>query len=147
MSATVTEEGLATLLQACRDFAARQLAQGQRLVPFAARALPSGEIDFVRFVGEDTNLPLDEVHRRTRSELAAQVQGEGLVAAAVVSAVEGSAAHLGDGFTQAVRVELEAAGFSRTILSPYCIEPRAGGGAELVSGKLVTLSAAPELFA
>ena len=56
-----THEQLALLLQASRDFALQQMARGNRLIPFAGRVKPDGEIEFVRFVDESSDLPLDQI--------------------------------------------------------------------------------------
>jgi hypothetical protein len=146
VSEDLDHEGLALLLQASRDFALKQLAQGRRLVPFAARVQASGDIDFVRFVAEDTELPLDAIHRDTRSAISAQAQSEGLLAAAIVAAVGGGDGELGEGFKTAVRVDIEAPGYSRIVLSPYRLEESADGPGQLVLGELVTYGAEPAIF-
>lgn len=146
MSEELTHEGLALLLQASRDFALKQLAEGRRVVPFAARVQASGDIDFVRFVGEDTELPLDSIHRDTQAAMSAQAQAEGLLAAALVAVVGGGDGELGAGFSTAVRVDIEAPGYSHIVLAPYRFEEAADGPSQLVLGEMVTYGAEPAIF-
>jgi hypothetical protein len=143
----VSEHGLAMLLEASRDFAIRQIAQGQRLIPFAGRANLTGEIDFIRFVDEDTELPLGEIYDRTQAAIAQEASAGQLVAATTVSAVAGQAGQFGEGFDSAIRIHVEAPGYSRVVLAPYRIEQTDGAGAKLVVGEMLPTEAEPAVFA
>lgn len=141
MSAPVTEQQLALLLQAARDFAFQQLAQGQRLIPYAARAKADGAIDFIRFVGADSEQPLGDILDQTQSALAAEARAGQLLAAATVALVEGPESDLGAGFDTAIRVHVEAPGHSRIVLVPYRIED-----AHLFDGEMVVMAADAAVF-
>lgn len=147
MTTAADERGLAMLLQASRDFALKQLGEGRRVIPFGARANMTGEIDFIRFVDEDTPLPLGDIHEQTQAALAKEAQAAGLLAAAVVATVAGGEAELGAGFDTAVRVDIEAPGYARIILTPYRFDASADEGGQLVLGELVTFGAEPVIFA
>jgi len=143
----VSERGLAMLLEASRDFAIRQIAQGKRLIPFAGRANLTGEIDFIRFVDEDTELPLGEIYDQTQAAIAQEAGAGQLVAATTVSAVGGEAGQFGEGFDSAIRIHVEAQGYSRVVLAPYRIEQPDGAGAKLVVGEMLPIEAEPAVFA
>lgn len=147
MTVTVTNEQLGLLLQLARDFAFGQMSKGKRLVPFAARMPVEGEIDFIRFVDESTLLPLGEVHSRTQGALRRQVRKGELLAVATVATVQAPEADLGRGFTQAVRVHVEAPGFSRQMLTPFRVEPGAEGApGKLATAEMIVLAADPVAF-
>lgn len=147
MTTVENERGLAMLLQASRDFALKQLVEGRRVIPFGARASAAGDIDFIRFVDEDTEMPLEEVHQQTQAVLAEEAQANGLMAAAVVATVGGVEEDLGAGFATAVRVDIEAPGYARIILTPYRFDVSEEAGGQLVLGDLVTFGAEPVIFA
>jgi hypothetical protein len=147
MTVTVTDEQLGLLLQLARDFAFGQMSDGRRLVPFAARMPVEGDIDFIRFVDEGTVLPVSEVYQRTQATMRRQVRNGELLAVATVATVQVPEADLGKGFTQAVRVHVEAAGFSREVLTPYRVEQGATGQpGQLVTGQMMAVEAAPAAF-
>lgn len=146
MSDQQNHDGLALLLQASRDFALKQLAEGRRLIPFAARASSDGSIDFVRLVDEDSDIPLDTIHQQTQAAISAQAQAEGLEAAAIIAAVGGGEDELGAGFDSAIRVDIEAPGFARIILTPYRFQADAEGVGQLVLGEMQTYGAEPAIF-
>lgn len=142
MTVAATDEQLALLLQVARAFAFQQMAQGNRLVPFVARAPLDGEIDFIRFVDEDSDLPLDEIYAQTQDTVAEEVRGGQLLAAATVAAVQAGEAEFGAGFATALSVHIEAPGHSRMVLMPYRID-----GDELHTGELIVHAAEPAVFA
>lgn len=147
MSDDVNHEGLALLLQASRDFALNQLAQGNRVVPFGTRAASTGEIDFVRFVDEDTEEPLDAVHYQTQAALAEQAVTGDLAAAATVSCVQASDGQFDTGFDTAVRIHVEAPGYSRVVVVPFRFEAKADGSGQLLTGNMAAQDAPPAVFA
>ncbi len=140
-------EGLALLLQASRDFALSQVAHGHRLIPFGARVMPSGEIDFIRYVDEDTQLSLDAVYDQTQATLAREALAGQIIAAAAIAAVGGDQAELGEGFDQALRVHVEAPGHSRIVLSPFRIEARGGEQPQIRIGDMQVREASGVVFA
>lgn len=119
-----TDEQLALLLQVSRDFAFEQMAEGMRLVPFSACVRLNGDVDFVRVAEDDTQRPLDEVYAELQGVLAEEAAQNELLAATLVVAVELDPAQ--DGYTQAVRVHIEAPGFSRQVLAPFALESPKG---------------------
>ena len=137
-----TDEQLATLLQASRDFAFEQIVQGMVLLPFATCVKPDGEMTFVRFAEPGTELSPDEVLALTEKEVAQQAGRGGLIAAAVVSGVRLNEPH--EGMEDAVRVHVEALGFARQFLAFYAM---AEGGGDLAPGKLVPFEAEVMIFA
>lgn len=145
-----TSEQLALLLQASRDFAFQQVAQRGHFVPFATRAKQDGEIDFIRLADETTQTSLEELYDQTQLELAAQAQqGEILAAACVVhiqlAEQDGSEA----AFPMAIRVHVEAPGYSRMVIAPYRIDPPGAEGEKpyLVDGEMITLDTGAVVFA
>ncbi len=139
-----TDEQLALILQASRDFAFEQIAQGMPLLPFATRVKPDGEIEFARFVEPGTDKTPDEVHALTRDELAKEAGGGDVVAGAITSAVRMEQAE--DGMTDAIRIEVEAPGFARQFLAFYALGEQGGGARSIQRGKLVPFDAEPTVF-
>ena len=82
----------------------------------------------------------------TQAALAKEAQDDGLMAAAVVATVAGGEAELGAGFDTAVRVDIEAPGYARIILTPYRFDEAENGGGQIVIGELVTFGAEPVIF-
>jgi hypothetical protein len=143
---SVTDEQLALLLQASRDFAFAQMARGERLIPFAAPVKRDGEIEFVRFVREDSELALDEIYARTQAVMAEQASRGELLAVSLTAAVMLDKPD--QGFEMALRVHVEAPGFSRQVLVPYAVDP-AGTGNEQGSlrlGELVPMDVEAAIF-
>ena len=138
---SITEEQLAMLLQASRDFAFEQIAQGMVLMPYATCVKPDGEMNFVRFAEPGTELTPDEVLALTEREVAQEADKGGLVAAAVVSGVRLNEPH--EGMEDAVRVHVEAPGFARQFLAFYAL---AEGGSQVSPGKLVPFEAEAVIF-
>ena len=141
-----THEQLALLLQASRDFAFQQMARGDRLIPFAGRVKLDGGIEFVRFVGEDSDLPLDEVYAGTQAVMAEEAARGELAAASLTTAV--LLDEPDQGFDTALRVHVESPGYSRQVLVPYAVDPAAAGEdkGSLRIGELVPYEAAPAIF-
>ena len=141
-----THEQLALLLQASRDFALQQMARGNRLIPFAGRVKPDGEIEFVRFVDESSDLPLDQIYAGTQAVMAEEAARGELVAASLTTAVLLDEPE--QGFDTALRVHVEAPGYSRQVLVPYAMDPPAAGEdkGSLRLGELVPYEAAPAIF-
>ena len=137
---------LAMMLDVSRDFAFRQMSQGLAVLPFAARAAQDGEIDFKRYVDENTDLELTEIYDLTRAALAEEARKDNLLAATIVAAVSGADFDMGEGFDTAIQVQVEAPGYARIVLAPYRVEARAGGQDELVTGDLIAIEAEPEIF-
>jgi len=137
----LTEEQLAMLLQASRDFAFEQIAQGMVLLPFATCVKPDGDMNFVRFAEPGTELSPDEVLALTEKEVAQEAGKGGLIAAAVVSGVRLNEPH--EGMEDAVRVHVEAPGFARQFLAFYAM---AEGGTKVAPGKLVPFEADAVIF-
>ena len=144
---TDNEAGMALLLQASRDFALGQMAQGRRLVPFGVRVAPSGEIDFIRYVDEETDLPLAQVYDRTQAALAKEAGAGALVAVASVAAVGGTPDEFGQGFDSAIRVHLEAPGFSRVMVSPFRFEQEPDTEAQIHIGEMLVKEVRSVVFA
>lgn len=141
-----THEQLALLLQASRDFALQQMARGHRLIPFAGRVKPDGEIEFVRFVDEGSDLPLDQVYAGTQAVMAEEAARGELVAASLTTAVMLEEPE--QGFDTALRVHVEAPGYSRQVLVPYAVDPAGAdeGNGSLRLGELIPYEAAPAIF-
>ncbi|WP_338240714.1 hypothetical protein [Aurantiacibacter hainanensis] len=143
---TFTDEQLALLLQASRDFAFQQIAEGMPMLPFASCVDPDGDMNFVRFAEPGTDKTPEEVLSLTHDEVRAQADKGALLAAGIVSGVR--LARPEDGMEDAVRIEIEAPGFARQFLAFYRFEPDADGKAATVSpGKLVPFEAEAKIFA
>ena len=144
---TSIDEQMALLLQTARDFAFTQISRGQRLIPFAACVPPGGSIDFARLEDEASEVPLGEIYDATAQAVRQQAASGGLVAAALIAAVEAGEAELGAGFVHALRIHLEAPGFAREVLIPFRVTD--GGDAEppqLVTGGMVPFAIEAVLF-
>lgn len=144
-----TNEQLALLLQASRDFAFQQVAQQGHFVPFAARALQDGEIDFIRLADETTEQSFEEIYSQTQQELAGQAQRGEILAATSVVHIQLSDDAGEPEFPLAIRVHVEAPGYSRIVLAPYRIDPPEADGEKpsLVDGAMLTQDTAAVVFA
>ena len=146
----LTDEQLAMVLQASRDFALDQMARGDRLLPFATRVPPQGEIAFARYANEDTQESLDTIYTMTQKATAAEVAQGDLVGAALVATVKLDPPIKGD--EHAIRVHLETKGRCLEVLAPFSIsEPGQADGdgnskRELSLGEMVTNRAEAVLF-
>lgn len=139
-----TDEQLALLLQASRDFAFKQIAEGMPMMPFATCVDTEGEMNFVRFAEPGTDKTPDEVLSLTHSEVKAQADKGELIAVGIVSGVR--LAQPEEGMEDAVRVVIEAPGFARQFLALYKFEAGENGGATLSPGKLVPFEVDPEIY-
>jgi hypothetical protein len=77
-------------------------------------------------------------------------QGEILAAATVVNILAaGSGVETDPAFERAIRVHVEASGFSRAVIAPYRLEEadEQGDKANLVDGKMVAFEEPPVIFA
>lgn len=142
----ITEEQMAMLLQASREFAFEQMAGGKRLLPFGTRVKTDGEIEFVSLAREDSGDPLDQIYAATSAVIASEAGDGTLIAASLVAAVE--LAEPQDGFDKAIRIHLEAPGFVRQVLSPFAVTESSDGqaAASIELGGLIPLMAEAELF-
>lgn len=142
---TFTDEQLALVLQTSRDFAFQQIAAGMPMLPFATCVKTDGAMDFVRFAEPDTDMSPHEVLDLTTREVAQEAARGGIIAAAIVSAVR--LAQPEDGTQDAIRVHVEAPGFSRQVLALYSLEPGEAGEAASVSpGKIVPFDSEQAIF-
>ena len=142
------EQRLALLLEVSRDFALQQIADGHRLIPFAARVGTDGEIEFVRLAEEDSEEPLEEIYARTQAALREQAAAAELLAAAMVASVAVEHPQEMDGCEQAIHVHVEEPGYSRIVLAPYgFVEPEeVGGVGRITEGKMVPVDAPAVIF-
>lgn len=141
----ITEEGLALILQASREFAFEQIANGMPLLPYATCVKPDGDMNFVRFAEPGTDLSPDEVLELTEKEVRQEVEGGGLVAVGIVSGVRLDNPE--DGMADAVRIKVESQGFAREFLALYQILPGEQGEQPKFSpGKLVPFEVEPVIF-
>jgi hypothetical protein len=147
----VTDEQLALLLQLSRDFAFQQLAEAGHFLPFGTQALPDGETEYVRLADERTEGTLaDFFHLLQRALTERAQQGEIIAAATVVNIMlEDAGAEIDPAFERAIRVHVEAPGYSRAVLAPYRLEPADAQSDKpyLVDGKMVAIEEAPVVFA
>jgi hypothetical protein len=144
---SLREQKLAYILQSSLDFAFRQMAQGQRLIPFATRVQMSGAVDFLREEDETTQVPLAEVYDLTCKSIRFQAEEGQLQAAALVAPIQSDEKELGEGFFQAIRVHLEMFDYCRLIFQPYRIEPGVDGEkGKLVMGNMVATAAEHVVF-
>jgi hypothetical protein len=147
----VSDEQLALLLQLSRDFALQQLAEAGGFLPFGTQARPDGETEFVRLADERTEGSIADFFNLLQRALVERAQqGEVIAAATVVDIMLSDVgAEIEPGFERAIRVHVEAPGYSRAVLVPYRVEA-AGGQSDkpfLLDGKMVALEEAPVIFA
>lgn len=142
----ISEEQLALLLQSSRQFAFEQLAQGEQLLPFATRVKADGEIEFARFAEDGGEQSLEAIYAATAQAMAKEAKAGEIAAAALVAAVEMQAP--GSDHTQAIRIHLEAPGFTRQVLAPFAVVPSGANGsqASLELGELIPVEASAEIF-
>ena len=147
----ITDEQLALLLQISRDFAFQQLAEAGHFIPFGTQARPDGETEFVRIADERTEGSMEDIFNLLQLALTERAQqGEIVAAATVVNImVEGSGIETDPGFERAIRVHVEAPGYSRAVIAPYRIEDadRESDKPYLVDAKMVAFEEVPVVFA
>jgi hypothetical protein len=146
----VTDEQLALLLEASRAFAFQQLGEAGHFIPFGTQARPDGEVEFVRMLDERME-SLEDVFNLLQLALTERAQqGEVLAAATVVNImVEGMGVEVEPGFERAIRVHVEAPGYSRAVLAPYRFEDADENSDKpyLIDGKMVAFPEPPVIFA
>lgn len=138
---SLTDEQLAMLLQACRDFAFGQIAARQPLLPYVTVARTDGEVTHVRFAESGAAHTPDELLALTEREVAQEAAKGDLVAVAIASAVKLHQPQ--DGWEDALRIHLEAPGFARQFLAYYAF---AAGDASVSPGKLVPFDVEAKVF-
>jgi hypothetical protein len=150
-TAQVGDEQLALLLQVSRDFALQQLAEAGGFLPFGTQARPDGETEFVRLADERTEGSMAEFFDLLQRALIERAQqGEILAAATVVDILlAGSGVEADPAFERAIRVHVEAPGYSRVVIVPYRIEPAdaQSGKPYLVDGTMIPFEEPPLVFA
>lgn len=147
----VGDEQLALLLQVSRDFAFQQLAEAGGFLPFATQAKPDGELEFVRVADERTEEAVSDIFDRLRLTMTERArQGEVIGVATVANILAaGSGIEVDPEFDRAIRVHVEAEGFSRVVIAPYRVEEadEESNKPYLVDAKMVAFEATPEIFA
>jgi hypothetical protein len=137
----LSEEQLGVILQASIDRASELLEQSGGFLPFGARALPNGDVEFLEAEGAGGQEPLDALYRRIGSLLAEDAQRHAILASALV-ANAGLPAGYDKDFETAISVLVEAEDFCRSIVVPYRVQ--ADG---IVLGKMIPEEAEPAVFA
>jgi len=144
----ITDDHMATLLEAARNFAFAQMAHDGRLVPFAAFIGKEGPIDCLRLEDETTQAPLADIYQRTVTLMREAVGNGEALACALVAAIEGGEDVIGSGMRHALSVHLEAPGYCREVLVPYRVtHDEASGEGSLVLGTLVPHPSVQLVFA
>lgn len=132
------EDQLAIVLQASVDRAGELLRNDGGFLPFAARAQPGGEIEFVQIARDNDAEPLDALLDRLGEMLADEAHKGVILGSALVA----NARVEGKQYPDAIMVLVEAPGFCRSIMVPYRLS---GGDIEL--GEMSPEAAAPAVFA
>jgi hypothetical protein len=136
----LNEEQLSVILQASIDRASELLGQSGGFLPFGARALPNGAIEFLEAEGASANEPLDALYRRIGALLAEEARRNEILASTLVANARLPAGS-GDSFDRAISVLVEAPEFCRAVVVPY----RAGAeGATF--GEFIPEEADPVVF-
>lgn len=125
-STEVTDEQLALILEASRAFAFQQLAERGSFIPFGTQARPDGEVEFVRMLDERVEGTMEQHFELLQLALIERAQqGEILAGATTINimlAGTGVETEVEPGFERAIRVHVEAPGYSRAVIAPYRIE-------------------------
>jgi hypothetical protein len=137
----LSEEQLSVILQASIDRASELLGQSGGFLPFGARALPSGAIEFLEADGAGAKEPLDALYRRIGELLAEDARRNEILASTLVANAQLPAGS-GGGFDTAISVLIEAPEFCRSVVAPY----RAGAEG-VVFGEFIPEEADPVVFA
>lgn len=147
----ITDEQLALLLEASRAFAFQQLAETGGFIPFGTQAKPDGEVEFVRMADERPEGTMEQFFNLLQLALTERAQvGEILAAATTINImVEGIGVEVEPGFDRAIRVHVEAPGYSRAVIAPYRIEVADGESDKpyLVDAKMVAMAEPSVIFA
>jgi hypothetical protein len=133
----LSEEQLAVVLQASIEHASELLERSGGFLPFGARALPNGEIEFLESDGPE---PLDVLYRGIGALLAEDARRRDIVACALV-ANAGLPAGFDRNFDTAISVLIEAPDFCRSVIVPYRLE-----ASRAVLGKMIPEEAEPSVF-
>ena len=135
------EEQLAVVLQAGIEHAIELLEQAGGFLPFGARALPNGDIEFLEAEGGGGQEPLDVLYRRIGVLLAEDARRDEIVASALV-ANTGLPAGFDSEFETAISVLIEAPDFCRSVVVPYRIASE-----RVVLGTMIPEEAEAAVFA
>ena len=136
----LSDEQLSVILQASIDRASELLGQSGGFLPFGARALPNGAIEFLEAERAGAHEPLAALDRRIGALLAEDARRNEILASALVANAS-LPTGFGDGFDRAIAVFLEAPEFCRSVVVPYRVAP---GGVTL--GKMIPEEAEPVVF-
>lgn len=137
----LNEDQLGVILQASIDRASELLAQSGGFLPFGARALPNGDVEFLEAEGTSGEESLEALYRRIGSLLAEGAKRHEILASALV-ANAGLPASFDEDFDTAISVLVEAPDFCRSVVVPY----RAAADG-IVLGKMIPEEAEPAVFA
>jgi hypothetical protein len=147
----VPDEQLAQLLQASRNYAFQQLAETGVFLPFGTQANPSGELEYVRVADEGIDASMEDFFNLLQLALTERAQqGEIAAAATVVNIMlEGTGVDAGPDFDRAIRVHVEAPGYSRAVIAPYRVVEAVeeGGEPSLVEGTMIAIQEPAVVFA
>jgi len=133
---SIGDDQLAVILQASLEHAKERLEQDGTFLPFATRALPGGELEFLQSEGE--HLPPDVLFGQLARMLADEARRGDILATGLTA----DGRFPGDDGDLAVSVLVEAPEFSRRIVVPYRLS---AGAVEL--GSLIPEAADSLVFA
>jgi hypothetical protein len=134
---------LAALLQASVDFARQLLEREGGFLPFAARVMPAGNVEFAQLLDEDGG-SIGNVYQRIGANVAHEARAGAILGAAVVA---NTRVHdLADDFETAMVVTVEAPGFARSITVPYKLTSFASGAATIELGEMIPEEGEAGLF-
>jgi len=132
------ENQLAIVLQASVDRAGELLRNDGGFLPFATRAKPSGEIEFLQIAPESEAESLTALIGRLGEKLAGEARRSEILGSALVA----NAGMAGEEQGNAIAVLVETEGFCRSIVVPYRFERD-----EIQLGEMVPEPAEPRVFA
>lgn len=135
------EEQLGVILQASIDRASELIVQSGGFLPFGARALPNGDVEFLEAEEAFGQEPLDGLYRQIGAMLAEDARRHQILASALV-ANAGLPAGFDSEFETAISVLVEAPDFCRSVVVPYRM-----GEEGLVLGKMIPEEAEAAVFA
>nr|WP_166179093.1 hypothetical protein [Altererythrobacter segetis] len=137
----LNEEQLGVILQASIDRASERLAQSGGFLPFGARALPNGDVEFLEADEAGGDEPLDALYRRIGALLAEDARRHEILASTLVANAR-LPAGFDKEFETAISVLVEAQDFCRSVVVPYRTAPDG-----VVLGKMIPEEAEPAVFA
>lgn len=135
------EHQLAVVLQASIDHAIELLGEHGGFLPFGALAMPDGQIDFVEVQDAGDDAPLDAIYLEIGGIVAGEARANAILGGALV-ANTGLPAEVQPGFERAIAVQIETAGFSRSVVVPY----RPGDGAQVQLGTMIPEASEAVIF-